>query len=379
MGGIAVVACHIKIPALALTLVMVLSLTACGNGSSDSNQIPNSSTLVEVPPTPTPVLLPPEATTVTSTPSPSPSPSPEVAVLLFAGDINLDDTWSTMRFLEKQENGLSDCISQPLLEIMRAADVFLLNNEFAFSDRGTPMENKAYTFRAKTENVKYLIEMGVDIVSLANNHVFDYGADAFYDTLDTLNDAGIKYVGAGRDINEAMEAEYITINGITIAYVAASRAEKNIMTPQAGENSPGILRTYDHTLFLEAVRSARIDADFVVAYVHWGTEYSYILEEAQTGLARELIDNGADIVIGAHPHCLQGIEYYNGKPIIYSLGNLWFNDKTLDTALLEVTVNSSGDLSIEIIPCLQKDLKTILLTDEQERKRVLELIESISP
>lgn len=77
-------------------------------------------------------------------------------------------------------------------------------------------------------------------------------------------------------------------------------------------------------------------ADFVIAYIHWGTEYSETLETAQTEGARELIDAGADVVLGAHPHCLQGMEYYNGKPILYSLGNYWFNEKTLDTILAEL-------------------------------------------
>jgi poly-gamma-glutamate synthesis protein (capsule biosynthesis protein) len=241
------------------------------------------------------------------------------------------------------------------------------------------MEGKAYTFRAKPENTAYLLEMGVDIVSLANNHVYDYGREAFYDTLEHLTEAGIRYVGAGRDIEEAMLAQYYTINDLTIAYVAASRAEKYIMTPQASETRPGVLRTYDSTLFLEAVVTAKTNADLVIAYVHWGTEGSYVLESAQTSLARELIDHGADIVIGAHPHCLQGIEYYNGKPIVYSLGNFWFNTRTLATALLEVTINSPTDITLTIVPCLQANTRTELLTDYDKRQEVFDLLMEISP
>jgi poly-gamma-glutamate synthesis protein (capsule biosynthesis protein) len=284
-----------------------------------------------------------------------------------------------MQFLATQENGLADCFSPSLLERMRAADVFLLNNEFAISDRGEPMAGKAYTFRAKPENTGYLLEMGVDIVSLANNHVYDYGREAFFDTLEHLTAAGISYVGAGRDLAEAMAAQYYTINDLTIAYVAASRAEKYIMTPQASATSPGILRTYDSTLFLEAVATARMNADIVIAYVHWGTEYSYVLEEAQTRLARELVDGGADLVIGAHSHCLQGIEYYQGKPIVYSLGNLWFNEKTLATALLEVTIHSPSEISLTIQPCLQANTRTELLSDYEKRQEVFALLMEISP
>jgi poly-gamma-glutamate synthesis protein (capsule biosynthesis protein) len=284
-----------------------------------------------------------------------------------------------MQFLAEQENGLSDCISPALLERMRAADIFLLNNEFAISDRGIPMDGKAYTFRAKPANIAYLTEMGVDIVSLANNHVFDFGAEAFYDTLDILTETGIRYVGAGRDIDEAMLAQYYSVGDITIAYVAASRAEKYIMTPQAAQDKPGILRTYDPELFLETVAVAKANADVVIAYVHWGTEYSYELEEAQTSLARALIDSGADVVIGAHPHCLQGIEYYEGKPIVYSLGNLWFNEKTLETMLLEVAIHAPDDIALTIVPCMQEGKKTRLLTDPAERRQVFDLLMTISP
>ena len=87
---------------------------------------------------------------------------------------------------------------------------------------------------------------------------------------------------------------------------------------------------------MQTIKEAKENADYVIAFVHWGTEYSYELEEVQLSTGKEYLDAGADIVIGAHPHCLQGIEYYNGKPIIYSLGNFWFNDKTLDTILLNI-------------------------------------------
>jgi len=301
------------------------------------------------------------------------------SVLGFTGDVNLDDNWAMMQFFNTQPNGLSDCISQPLTDRMRAADILLVNNEFSMSDRGSAMAGKQYTFRAKTENVKYLIEMGTDIVSVANNHVFDYGEDAFYDTLETLTNSGIKYVGAGRNIEEAMKPQYYIINGVKIAYVAASRAEKFIMTPEAKTDSPGILRTYDSKLLLETVKNAKANADIVIAYVHWGTEGSYVLEDAQTTLARDLIDAGADIIIGAHPHNLQGIEYYNDKPIVYSLGNFWFNDKSVETVLLEVNVSSPSDILLVFQPCMQTGCRTTLLFDEADRSQVFDLLTEISP
>ena len=254
--------------------------------------------------------------------------NPFSLVLTFAGDINFDENWSTMKYYNSVENGIYNCISPELKQIMRNADIMCLNNEFTYSNGGSPLENKAYTFRANPSRVEILKELGVDIVSLANNHAYDYGEQSLVDTMTVLNQAGIKYVGAGHNIEEAMSPVYFEIQGKTIAYVAASRAEKYRLTPQATEDEPGILLCYDTELFIQAIKEAKQNAEYVIAYVHWGTEYSYELEEVQLITGKEYLDAGADIVIGAHPHCLQGIEYYEGKPIVYSLGNFWFNDKT---------------------------------------------------
>ena len=201
--------------------------------------------------------------------------------LCFAGDISLEENAVTTKLLDASPNGLKDCISPELLKIMNEADVMCVNNEFTYSTRGEPIPNKMWTFRADPSRINYLHEMGVDIVLLANNHVYDYGPDAMIDTLDTLKGAGIEYFGAGRNLEEAMKPVYIEIGGKTIAYVAASRAEKYKLTPQATENSPGILKCYDPELFLQVIREADANADFVIANVHWGTERSDVLEEAQ--------------------------------------------------------------------------------------------------
>lgn len=301
--------------------------------------------------------------------------------LCFAGDINLDENWCTTQYLNLCENGIADCISPELIENMRSADVMCLNNEFTYSTQGSPLKGKAYTFRAKPERVSVLQELGVDLVKLANNHVYDYGKEALLDTLDTLQDAGIKYMGAGRNLEEAMEPVYIEVDGKKIAFVAASRAEKNKKTPQATEESPGILRCYDTELFLRVIAEADANADFVVAYVHWGTEYSYDLEEAQLATGKEYLDAGADVIIGAHSHCLQGMEYYQGKPIIYSLGNYWFNEKTLDTMLLNLHFygnDGEKNLEVRLIPAVQSGCTTTYVSEPAEQERIYSFLEEIS-
>lgn len=255
----------------------------------------------------------------------------------FAGDICFaDDEAPMIHLAQVGSTDVSDGIDPRFIEIMNDMDLMWINNEFCFSDRGEALEGKMFFFRSPTEHVRYLHDLGIDIVGLANNHVYDFGEDAFQDTLTTLEDAGIPYVGAGRDINQAKSPVYLEVDGFTIAYVAASNAEIDIFTPEATETSGGILWCYDNTRFLESIREAAEHADYVIALPHWGDEHTTVLQTQQIDGAHAYIDAGADAVIGAHPHILQGMEFYEGKPIIYSLGNFWFDDYDIDTLVAEL-------------------------------------------
>lgn len=301
--------------------------------------------------------------------------------ICFAGDINLDENWDTTQFLNEQPNGIYDCISPELVQTMQAADLMCLNNEFTYSTGGSPLEGKAYTFRADPNRVEVLKQLGVDAVTLANNHVYDYGKEALLDTFSVLEGADVPYFGAGRTLDDAKKPLYLEIDGKTVAFVAASRAEKNKMTPQATGEEPGILRCYDTEIFLQSIREAKEHADFCIAFVHWGTEYSYELEQVQMETGREYLDAGADAVIGAHTHCLQGMEYYDGKPIIYSLGNYWFNNKDLDTMLLQLHFSGNDAqtrLSVQVVPAVQSECRTTYVSETAEQRRIYDFLESIS-
>lgn len=310
--------------------------------------------------------------------APKGTEKPETPIRLgFAGDICLDDTCAVMRHMKKR-GGISKVISPELIEKMNSYDSMIINNEFSISGRGKPMEGKAYTFRSSPSNVKYLKKLGVDVAGLANNHIYDYGKKAFLDTLDYLKKAGIKTMGAGKNIKEARKPLYLKIKGKTIALVAATRAEKYILTPEAGKNSPGVFRTYDDRQYVKEIKRAGKKADYVIAYVHWGTEYSTDLEEAQIQQAKDYINAGADAVVGAHTHCLQGTGYYKGVPIIYSLGNFWFNEKTLYTTILEIDITGEGKLSARMLPCLQGGKETKLLTKPSQIKKFINYVNKIS-
>lgn len=298
--------------------------------------------------------------------------------MTFAGDILFDTNYAIMGTVGAGGD-ISKGVAPEVIERMQAADIMMLNNEFAYSDRGTPIEEKQFTFRARPETAAYLNDMGVDIVSLANNHAYDYGPDALTDTLDTLRETGIPYVGAGRDISEARRPVYYIVGDIKIAFVSATQIER-LDTPdtkEATETSPGVFRCWNGEKLLETIREAAANSDFVVAYIHWGTENVAELDWAQLKQAPELVAAGADLIIGDHPHCLQPIGVIQGVPVIYSVGNFWFNSKTLDTGMVEVVIDETGIVSYQFVPCLQSGCRTTLLQGA-EKERVLSYMRGLS-
>ena len=297
--------------------------------------------------------------------------------LSFVGDVSLADNFEIIPKYDERGEGIYGILSEEVVNIMNDADIMVANNEFTISDRGEPMPNKYYTFRANTNRVGIYDEMGVDLVTLANNHVYDFGEDAFLDTLDTLTNNDIPYVGAGRNIEEASRPYYFIANGYKIAFVNATRAEKFILTPEATNTTGGVLRAYDPTRFKETIKTAKENSDFVIALIHWGKEDSHELEQVQIDTGKEYIDAGADILIGTHAHTLQGIEFYNNKPIIYNIGDFIFNRESKDTGILNVKIDNQGNFTYSFTPCYQHEEKTSLLSGE-DKQRVLNDIRSWS-
>ena len=314
---------------------------------------------------------------------------PFVISLGFVGDVCLADNYDPVgRLNYLGSTDITDGIDAQFIQKMREMNLMWVNNEFVYSYIEEPNPGKMYTFRAAPENVSYLHDMGVDIVGLANNHTFDYGVESFLDTIATLENAGIPYVGAGRNDTEAYAPVYLDAGGVIVGYVAASRAEYAIYTLEATSTEPGIAWCYDNERFLQSVREAAAHADYVVVLPHWGVEHSTVLEDEQIEYAHEYIDAGADIVIGAHPHILQGIEYYNGKPILYSLGNFWFDGYDIDTVLAEVQVSGTmtadghvkGEPSTKVVlhPGLQSGLYTAWEEGTDVGADILSYLEYIS-
>lgn len=306
--------------------------------------------------------------------------SQDTVTLLFAGDILMDDHYAVMSAFHNRGNDINQAFDQGLLEQMRNADIFMINNEFTFTSRGTPTVNKKFTFRANPGNVSMYEEMGVDIVSVANNHIYDYGEISLLDTLDTLEQAEIPYVGAGRNLQEAMTPVYYIANGMKIAFVSATQIERNSVpdTKEATQDSAGVLRCMNPDNLLLVIEEAKKNSDYVILYIHWGTESQEAIDWLQEQQAPIYAQAGVDLIIGDHPHCLQKMDSVEGVPVIYSLGNFWFNSRTQNSCVVKVALRAGEMESFQFIPCRQSDCRTALLTG-QEKTEVLDYMRTISP
>lgn len=290
--------------------------------------------------------------------------------LSFIGDISLADNWYIIPKYEERNKGIYGILSEDTVKILKESDISIANNEFTISNRGTKLPGKTYTFRASPERISIYDEMGIDLVTLANNHVYDFGDMAFNDMIDSLNEHKMPYIGAGKNIDEAKKAYYFIINGYKIAFVNATRAEKNIMTPAATNDSSGVLRCYDPTDFINIIMEEKNKSDYVIALIHWGREDSHELEDVQTESAKKYIDAGADAIIGTHAHVLQGIEFYNNKPIFYNLGDFIFNNENKDTGILQIKLLNDGNMEYYFIPAYESNEYTKILYDS-EKQRVI--------
>lgn len=280
--------------------------------------------------------------------------------ILFAGDVLINERVENYYDAE----GITRIVSEELLQEMKNADIMMLNNEFQFSNQGTPMEDKQYTFETDPKYVSVLQDMGVDIVTLANNHTLDYGKVALSDTFLALDGAGIRYAGAGETKERAEEVQIFEINGMKFGFVAASRVLP-AASWKVSSSQPGIFSAYEEEHLREVIAAAKEECDFLTLYIHWGLEREVYPESYQTTLAAHCFESGADLIIGAHSHCLQGIEFIDGKPVFYSLGNYIFKENAEQSAAVKVAVTSDGNVTYSLLPVYTEAGKNQLMEGEK--------------
>jgi poly-gamma-glutamate capsule biosynthesis protein CapA/YwtB (metallophosphatase superfamily) len=262
------------------------------------------------------------------------------------------------------------------LDLLAPADLRFANFEMPLSTRGQPLEKLA-AIRAHPEVAADVAEVGFDVVSLANNHAFDYGPEALADTIGALARIGVKHLGAGMSLTEAARPLVVERDGVRVGFAAfsclvaagaAAAADRGGVAPihvrsgyevnpyweieEPGEPLMVTIRTRadedDQAFAEDVVRRLRDEVDLLFASIHWGYGASDELAEYQQPLGHALLDAGADAIFGNHVHAVQGIELYDGKPILYSPG-------TFIGRQIPVDASEAGELMQRILAMMSPD------------------------
>ncbi len=269
---------------------------------------------------------------------------PDTLHLIAAGDLMVG-SWVKE---EIRRNGY-DYPFRQIQPLLKEADLVFANLEAPFGTRGTPVE-KTYTFLVDTALVGVLKAGRVNLVSIANNHILDYGEEALQETMQLLKRQGIAFGGAGRNLTEARRAALLQIKGTKIALVAYSLTFPKSFW--ATDSSAGACFP-SHTFVYRDIQKLKRENDLVIVSCHWGEELRETPKPYQVKLAHRLINAGADVVLGHHPHVVQGIEVYRGKIIAYSLGNFIFgsySENVRDSMILSLKFAGNEFLSGKVFP-----------------------------
>jgi len=269
------------------------------------------------------------------------------------------------------------------------ADLVIGNLESPLTDKQdpTPVKSSAsveaktnFLFKSESpETAAALKDAGFGVLTLANNHILDYKEEGLIDTLQRLDEAGLKHAGAGADDKGAATPAIVDIRGMKVVVLAASDVVPKGF--EAGPEKPGILSMKSAGKFLKLIRKTRKDNPdaLLVLSLHWGAEATETPIERQETLAHRFIDAGADMILGHHPHRMQGVEFYKGRPIFYSLGNFLFdaNPPGDESFIAKVVYDPASDThtpsGVSVIPIrIEKGGKPIPLeTSDPQAKKIL--------
>ncbi len=287
------------------------------------------------------------------------NPQDPTVTLMFGGDVTLSDSYTDVA-------GNNPKWPFAKIDEYRQADLAMVNLEGPLTQATTPLADKQFKFKSEPEpTAKALKEGGIDIVTLANNHIMDYQEPGLTETLQALNQAGIQHVGAGHNVTEARRPDIIEVKGQRIAYLGYYGFDFQT----AGDSTPGA-NYADEARISADIKAIRDQVDWVVVNYHWGQELADRPADWQVDLAHFTIDQGADLVVGHHPHVLQGAEIYKGRPIAYSLGNFIFGGKNrsdYDTAVLKVALKDK-QMKVEFLPVEVRQFQPQVVSGEQGAK-----------
>ena len=321
--------------------------------------------------------VPPSSTVTVPPPEPAPQPDAEAVTLAFAGDVHAEGP-----------SGEAILAGLPTVrDALARADVTVVNLETAVTDRGTAAD-KQFAFRAPASTLPALKDAGVDVVSLANNHGLDFGREGLTDTLAAAKDAGLPLVGLGEDEDSAYAPHVVEVKGQRIAVLGATQVLDGqfIDAWTARGDSPGMASAKRVDRLVEQVRRARADADTVVVHLHWGEERNPCPLPRQEELAQQLVDAGADVVVGGHAHVQLGGGMLGEAYVDYGLGNFVFTgsrlEETLRSGILTLTVRGRSVEASSWTPAvlragvphlLDGDAAQAAIADKQRRRACTDL------
>ena len=231
--------------------------------------------------------------------------------------------WAPIRAFDDIVARTPEAVYGDTLPVLRAADLRVVNLECALEGDAAAVWKSGSVFKGRPEHIRGLTAVPFEVATLANNHVFDYGTEAFRETLKLLGEHSIRFVGAGMNPEEARRPLVLEVQGVRIGIVNFSEGED--LT--AAEDGPGVFG-WDVGAVAESIRAIRSDADIVLVVCHGGVEYIPFPPPYLAEAFRRVSEAGADLVIGHHAHVPQGIQFVNGVPICYGLGNFVFWQET---------------------------------------------------
>lgn len=233
--------------------------------------------------------------------------------------------------------------------ILRQGDIVIGNLEAPIAVSGTEFTAKKFRFRLNPKAAPALKNAGFTHLTLANNHILDFGMDGLRQTREALTRQGLAFAGAGPDLDAAKSAWFTDIKGVRIAFLSYSLVypEEFFAGKARAGTAPGLA-----TLFTTDISRAKESADYVIVSFHWGGEGLDSPKPYQKTVGRQAIDAGADVIIGHHPHVLQGVEYYRNGVIFYSLGNFAFGSmsRNADRSIIARITLDGGIKEVEVLP-----------------------------
>lgn len=291
----------------------------------------------------------------------------KVAQFTFVGDIMLGRSIKTKSELNNYEDIFKD-----VSYLWKDSQYVSGNIESALLDNPEEFEksDKEIHLYAETKVANLLKNNGFTMANLSNNHLGDFGRQGVISTINAVKSAGLNYVGAGENIDDAATYDIQDINGIKVATIGISDIVPKDFS--ASRTEAGILSTM-YPSYNRLVYEASQEADLVVVNLHWGVEYGVDETEDQEKIAKALIDAGADVIIGSHPHVLQPIQTYKDGIIFYSMGNFVFDQgwsRTKDSIVLNYYINEKGEGTFEVVPVRIENGYPVVTTNKFYQKRI---------